>query len=166
MKKFLIFLLPLYALAAGGSDYDIIPRVVNFLIFVAILYYFTASAFRTFFKNRILKISSRLDEIQKKLLESKTKKFEVNKKLEEAKANAANSLMMVKKEVEILVNSIQAETQNELLLMDKQFEEQKNYALRKMEKELVSQILVDVFNDSDFVLRQDEIIDMMMKKVS
>lgn len=169
MKKliFLSFLLPLCAFGASGSgDYDIIPRTINFIIFIAILYYFVATPFKNFYKNRILKISSKLDEIQKKLLESKTKKLEIMKKLEEAKVASASALATAKKEAEILVEKIRKETQDELVLLDKHFEEQKSYELRKMEKEVASAILKDLFADSEVKLKQSEIVDIMMKKVS
>ncbi|EHK1837028.1 F0F1 ATP synthase subunit B, partial [Campylobacter jejuni] len=47
---FIIFLLPLYAFGAsnGSGEYDIIPRTINFLIFVGILYYFVATPFKNF----------------------------------------------------------------------------------------------------------------------
>ncbi len=170
MKKlfYIIFLLPLYALGAsnGSGEYDIIPRTINFLIFVAILYYFVATPFKNFYQNRIIKISSKLDEIQKKKLESKAKKLESMKKLEEAKANAAAALAIAKKEAEVLSQKIKEETQNELLLLEKQFEEQKEYEVRKMEKEVVSITLKEIFEDSNIALKQNEIIDIMMKKVS
>ncbi|AXP09158.1 F0F1 ATP synthase subunit B [Campylobacter hepaticus] len=165
---YLIFSLPLYAFGAssGSGEYDIIPRTINFLIFIAILYYFAATPFKNFYKNRILKISFKLDEIQKKLLESKAKKLETMKKLEEAKANSAAALVIAKKEAEILVENIKKETQDELNLLQKHFEEQKDYELRKMEKELVSDILNEIFIDPKMTLKQNEILDLMMKKVS
>ncbi len=63
---FIIFLLPLYAFGAsnGSGEYDIIPRTINFLIFVGILYYFVATPFKNFTKP-YCKNSSKLDEIQK-----------------------------------------------------------------------------------------------------
>lgn len=165
---FIIFLLPLYAFAASSDsrEYDIIPRTINFLIFVAILYYFVANSFKNFYKNRIIKISSKLDEIQKKLLESKAKKLDTMKKLEEAKANATAALVAAKKEAEILAQNIKKETQDEMDLLQKHFEEQKDYELRKMEKELVSDILNEIFADPNMTLKQSEIIELIMKKVS
>lgn len=170
MKKlfYFIFLLPLCAFGAsnGSGEYDIVPRTINFLIFVAILYYFVANSFKAFYKNRILRISLKLDEIQKKLLESKAKKLDTMKKLEEAKANAAAALVVAKKEAEVLAQKIKEETQNELALLEKHFEEQKDYEFRKMEKEVVSLTLKEIFEDSNIALKQNEIIDIMMKKVS
>ena len=170
MKKlcFIIFLFPLSVFGAsnGSGEYDIIPRTINFLIFIAILYYFAANPFKNFYKNRILKISSKLDEIQKKLLESKTKKLDMMKKLEEAKANSVAALAMARKEAEILVQKIKEETQDELHFIQKHFEEQKDYELRKMEKEVISETLKEIFSDSNMSLKQNEIIELMMKKVS
>ncbi|QWU79470.1 F0F1 ATP synthase subunit B [Campylobacter novaezeelandiae] len=166
--KFLLFLLPVYVLGSpsGNGDYDIIPRVVNFLIFIAILYYFIATPLKNFYKNRIFQISSKLDEIQRKLLESKTKKFEMAKKLEEAKIEASNALNHAKKEVEILVQKVKDEAQHEINLLNKYFEEQKNYEIKKIEKEVISQILSELFKESNTILKQDDMIDIIMKKVS
>lgn len=169
MKKIfylVLFPLCLFGASIDSGEYDIIPRTINFLIFVAILYYFVATPFKNFYKSRIIKISSRLDDIQKKLLESKSKKLEMIKKLEDAKASATAALVMAKKEAEILVQQIKDETQNEFALLEKHFKEQKDYELRKMEKEVISKILNDIFNDKDIQLNQNQIIDIMMKKVS
>lgn len=64
---FIIFLLPLYAFGVsnGSGEYDIIPRTINFLIFVGILYYFVATPFKKFLQKPYCKISSKLDEFKK-----------------------------------------------------------------------------------------------------
>ncbi|HFW6606853.1 TPA: F0F1 ATP synthase subunit B, partial [Campylobacter jejuni] len=98
--------------------------------------------------------------------ESKAKKLDTMKKLEEAKASAAAALITAKKEAEILVENIKKETQDELDLLQKHFEEQKDYEFRKMEKELVSNTLNEIFSDPNMTLKQSEIIELMMKKVS
>ncbi|EPS5758467.1 F0F1 ATP synthase subunit B, partial [Campylobacter coli] len=41
-----------------------------------------------------------------------------------------------------------------------------DYEFRKMEKEVVSLTLKEIFEDSNIALKQNEIIDIMMKKVS
>ncbi|MCX2683337.1 F0F1 ATP synthase subunit B [Campylobacter sp. MIT 21-1685] len=161
----LLFLYPL-SLFGVSSDYDIVPRTVNFLIFIAILYYFTAPSLKSFYKNRIIRISSKLDEIQKRLLESKTKKLNTLKKLEEAKANSVAALILAKKEAEILVHNIQIQTQEECSLLERHFEEHKEYELRKMEKEVISKALDTIFSDESFMLQQHDIVEIMMKKVS
>ena len=88
------------------------------------------------------------------------------KKLEEAKANAAEALIVSKKEAEILANGIKEELQGELALLDRHFEEQKEYELRKMEKEVISQVLAELFDENNAHFGQKEIINIMMKKAS
>lgn len=162
-----IFLVPSFILgASSGEEYDIVPRTINFIIFFAILFYLLADPLRSYYKSRILKISSKLDEIQRKLLESKNKKLNIVRKLEEARINASNALTTAKKEAEILANKIRTETKEELALFDKHFEEYKDYELRRMEREVVSEVLAEIFNDPQIRLKQSEILDIMMKKVS
>ncbi|MBZ7965907.1 F0F1 ATP synthase subunit B [Campylobacter molothri] len=158
----LILLSPIYTMAA--TEYDIVPRTINFFIFIAILYYFSANFFKNFYKNRIIKISSKIDEIQKNLLESKAKKIDIMKKIEEAKANSVAAISIAKKEADIYMQKIKEEAQNEVTLLEQNFEDQKKYELRKMKKEVVSCALQEIFED--IRLKQNEIIDIISKKVS
>ena len=73
---------------------------------------------------------------------------------------------MSKKESEILANGIKEELQGELALLDRHFEEQKEYELRKMEKEVISQVLAELFDENNAHFGQKEIINIMMKKAS
>ncbi|TQR30327.1 F0F1 ATP synthase subunit B [Campylobacter sp. MIT 99-7217] len=169
MKKILasILLSPLVLFAAsGGTDYDIVPRAVNFVIFVAILYYFLANPAKTFYKNRIKGIATRLDDIQRRVLDSKNKKLEIMKRLEDAKKESANAISSARKEAELIAEKILAENKNNIAILEKQFEEQKMYELRKMQKEVVSRILTQIFKDKGSILKQDDIVNIMLKKVS
>jgi F-type H+-transporting ATPase subunit b len=50
MKKFLLFLAGVLAFASEGSGHtDIIPRTINFIIFVAILWYLVGDKVKRFF---------------------------------------------------------------------------------------------------------------------
>lgn len=169
MKKLFIFLafVPSFILASsGGTDYDIIPRAVNFIIFAAILVYLLKNPAKNFYNNRIAKISSRLEDIQKRVLDSKNKKLEMIKQLESAKKDAADAVELAQKEAEILSQKIKEDTKNELLLLERYFEEQKDYEQRKMQKEVIANILNQMFEDKQNELSQDEILAIMLKKVS
>lgn len=169
MKHLFIFLsfLPSIIFAAGGSgDYDILPRTVNFLIFAAILVYLLKNPAKSFYQNRIAKIASRLEDIQKRVLDSKNKKLEMMKQLEDAKKEAAGAVEFAQKEAQILSQKIKEETKNELLLLERYFEEQKDYEQRKMQKEVVASVLSQMFDAKDNELSQDEILAIMLKKVS
>lgn len=169
VKKFLIVwaFLPSFILASSGSgDYDIVPRAVNFLIFAAILVYLLKNPAKNFYNNRIAKIASRLDDIQKRVLDSKNKKLEMIKQLESAKKDAENAVEFAQKEAEILSQKIKEDTKNELHLLERYFEEQKDYEQRKMQKEVIASILNEMFADKKNELSQDEILAIMLKKVS
>lgn len=169
MKYLFIFVsfLPSMVFAAGGSgDYDILPRAVNFLIFVAILVYLLKNPAKNFYRNRITKIASRLEDIQKRVLDSKNKKLEMMKQLEDAKKEAANAVEFAQKEAEILSEKIKKETKNELLLLERYFEEQKEYEQGKMQKDVVASVLSQMLDAKDNELSQDEILAIMLKKVS
>lgn len=170
MKYFFLFcaFLPsvIFATEAHSGEYDIIPRTVNFLIFAAILFYLLKNPAKNFYKNRISKIALRLEDIQKRVLDSKNKKLEMIKRLEEAKKESASAIELAQKEAEILSQKIKDEMKNELLLLERYFEEQKNYEQRKMQKEVVAEALNQMFDSKDNELKHDEILAIMLKKVS
>lgn len=169
MKKFLLvfaFLPSVILASSGGGDYDIVPRTINFLIFAAILVYLLKNPAKNFYNNRIAKISSRLEDIQKRVLDSKNKKLEMIKQLESAKKEAANAVEFAQKEAEILTQKIKEDTKSELLLLERYFEEQKDYEQRKMQKEVIASILNQMFDAKENALSQDEILAIMLKKVS
>ena len=172
MKKVLnlaLFLgfLPSFLLASsGGTDYDIVPRTINFLIFAAILFYLLKNPAKNFYNARINKISSRLEDIQKRVLESKNKKLELTKKIESAKKEAVEAVEVAKKEALIIASKIKEETKAEISLLERYFDEQKDYERRKMQKEVIASILNSMFESKENELSQDAILELMLKKVS
>ena len=166
-KLFYLILFPIFVFGSGTSgDYDIVPRTINFLIFSAILYYVVANPFKNFVKNRTNSISLKLESIQKKLLDSKSKKLESMKKLEDAKIESANAIALAKKEAEIIADNIKNEAKEELSLMEKHFEEKKLYEIRKMQREVISASIDKIFSDKSLNFSQDEIVDLISRKVS
>ncbi|QOR01369.1 F0F1 ATP synthase subunit B [Campylobacter sp. 2014D-0216] len=167
-KIAILSVLPFYALAAGNGsgEYDIVPRAVNFVLFAAILYYFIATPLKNFYHGRIAKIASKMNEIQEKLIASKNQKLEMMKKLDHAKQEASNAIILAKKEAEIITNKIEEETKLEISVLEKAYEEHKDYEMRKMEKEVVKAVLDEIFEDQNLQLQQKEILNIMMKKVS
>lgn len=76
------------------------------------------------------------------------------------------SIVLAKKEAEILANKVREETKDELIMLEKHFEEQKDYEFRKMEKEVINKILIKLFDDKEVQLSQKNILEIMLKKVS
>lgn len=163
---FALFVLPNFALASvggGGGEYDIVARTINFLIFFAILFYLLKNPAKNFYNGRIAKISNRLNEIQKKVLESKNKKLEMMKAIESAKKESLEAIEDAKKEAQILADKIKAEAQNDIMLLERYFDEQKDYERRKMQKEVINLALKELFKKD---LEQDEMMKILLKKVS
>jgi F-type H+-transporting ATPase subunit b len=150
MKKIallsLIFSAVLFANEAAGGT-DIVPRTINFLIFVAILWYLVGNKAVEFFKNRRESIAAKFQEVENKLRESKAKKEELEGKLEETKVTAKNIVEDAKNEATVIYNKIMEQGKLELVGMDKLFEIYKESEIRKAKREVVKVYLENILKD-------------------
>jgi len=163
MKIKILFFLALpflaYASEHGGTNYDIVERTLNFLLFFAILVYFAAKPLKALYQSRI-------DRIQEKLRESKAKKDDVLKRVEEAKQNANALIETAKKEAVNLAAKVKKEAQNDIANIEKGYKEQKEFEERKMTKGVVNEILSDIFSSDSLKVDQKELVNIILKKVS
>lgn len=169
MKKELLFLLlPAFAFAsgAGTGETDIIYRTINFLIFAAILYRLLAEPAKNFFVGRQKGIADKLQSIQDKVKESKTRKSEAIAKVEEAKVNAKSIIQTAKKEAQIVSNKISADLKDEIDNMLKNHEENKEIERRKMVRGVVSEIIEEMFSEGTVALKDEDFVNIIMKKVA
>ncbi len=151
-------------MADGG--YDIVPRTINFIIFAAILYYLIANPVKNAYKGRIGGIAARLDNIEQKLKESKAKKDDAIKRVEEAKANADGLVETARKEAFLISERIKEETMQEIVNLEKSFQDQKEFEKRRMVKSVVGEILNEIFASDSVKMDQSELINIMLKRVS
>ncbi|MDO5046416.1 F0F1 ATP synthase subunit B [Campylobacter sp.] len=166
-KSYLILFVP-FLLAASepsGNGYDIVARTINFFLFFGILYYFIATPIKNAYNARIERIASRLDGIQKRLKESQIKKDDALRRVEEAKNNAVSLVETSKKEAMILSEKIKNETKQELLSLEKTFEEQKEFERRRMTKVVVSEVLNEIFESDSLKIDQNELVNIVLKRV-
>jgi len=152
MKKLLFFAVIssfLYAATGEAAQHttDIIPRAINFLIFVAILWYLVGSKATEFFRNRKEEIATKFQEVENRLNEVKAKKEELEAKVEEAKIMAKEMIEDAKNESKIISNNIMETTKLELEAMDKMFETFKESEVRKAKKEVVKEFMNNVLKD-------------------
>ena len=150
-------------MADGG--YDIVPRTINFIIFAAILYYLIANPVKNAYKGRIEGIAARLDNIEQKLKESKAKKDDAIKRVEEAKANADGLVETARKEAFLISERIKEETMQEIVNLEKSFQDQKEFEKRRMVKSVVGEILNEIFASDSVKMDQSELINIMLKRV-
>ena len=147
MKKLALFALLGGFLFASEHEYDIVPRVINFLIFAGILYYLVADKVKNFFENRKQEIAKRFQEVESKLQESKTQKRELEQKLEMAKAEAKKIVETAKVEAEHIANKIKTDVEEEIKIMQKVFEETKTLEIKKAKKEAVEEFMKSILKD-------------------
>ena len=167
IKFILLLITPIFAFGAGSGsgEYDIVPRVINFVIFFAILYYLIAKPIKAAYNSRIDSIANRLNAIQEKLKASNAKREEAAKKVENAKVIASDLTDATNKEIEIMLAKIEKDTQNEIHILEKSYEEQKDFEERKLVRVVVSEILDELFESDAVKIDQNELVNLIIKKV-
>jgi len=165
MKKIIallgIFSAFAFASEAATHSTDIIPRTINFVIFVAILWYLVGNKAINFFKERRETIASRLQEIEEKLKETKARKEALKAELENAKVKAKEMVETAKKEAELLQNRIKSQTEEEIAILQKHFEEYKVLEAKKVKKEAVKSFLEEALKDVH--ISSDEAAKLILK---
>jgi F-type H+-transporting ATPase subunit b len=153
-------------LAQTGRESDFWPRVINFTIFAALLYYLIANPIKNFFKGRSEGIATQLNEIEKKLQAAKDEKKEAQNRLDESKKRAEEILADAKAEAILLAEKIATANQNDLALLDKQLEEKMSLEERKAAREVIDEILSENITTDDIMLDEAKVVEIISKKVA
>ena len=152
--------------AQTGRETDFWPRVVNFTIFAALLYYLLANPIKNFFKGRSEGIAAQLNEIENKLQAAKDEKKEAQNRLDESEKKAEEIIADAKAEAVILAEKIAVANQNDLVLLDKQLEEKMSLEERKSAREAIDEILSDNITADDIMLDEAKVVEIISKKVA
>ncbi len=181
MKKIVLFsllILPAIALASAGEsegsryfaqtgrETDFWPRVVNFTIFAALLYYLIANPIKNFFQERRESIANKLKQIEEMLQEAKEKKKEAQLRLEESTKKAEEIIADAKKEAALLAKKIAEASENELKILEKQYAEKMTAEERKAAREAVKEVLGDNITPDDIALDAKKVVEIIAKKVA
>ena len=164
MKKLLFILIGVFLFASEGGETDIVARVINFLIFIAILWYLIAGKVINFFKERKEKIAKNFQEVENKLQKAREQKEILKARLKEAKLKASEIVDDSKKEAKFIYNNIIEKTKEEVELYKKHFEEFKEIELKKAKKEIIKEFLEDVIKDVH--VSSEDIAKIVLKKVA
>ena len=152
--------------AQTGRESDYWPRVVNFTIFAALLYYLVANPIKDFFKGRSQDIAKQLNEIEEKLQAAKTEKEEAQARYEASEQKAEEIISDAKVEATLLSNKIAEANVNELALLEKQLEDKMTLDERKSAREAIDEILSENITSDDIELNEKKIVDIISKKVA
>ena len=121
-KKILLFLIISTTLFASQGDpqnsTDIVWRTINFVVFALILWYLTAKPIKNFLVGRSRRIADELQKVQDKLTETKEAKEKAMRELQNAKKTADEILELSKKENKIVNDSIAAQCEMDLKILE------------------------------------------------
>ena len=148
-----------------ASEVDIVPRTVNFIIFIAILYYLLNDKIKGFLNNRTNEIQSKLKMVDEKLAESNKKVETAKAELEKSKEIAANLLESTKNELENIKEKVLQKYEEEIKIIEKNFEERIELESKKMKKEVVEEVLDEILKDG-LSLNQKDLTNIIIKKVA
>ena len=149
-----------------GRETDFLPRIVNFTIFVSLLYYLIANPIKNFFKGRREGIAAQLREIEDKLQAAKDEKKDAQTRLDESDKKADQIIADAKKEATLLAQKITEANENELVLMEKQLEEKMTLEERRSAREAIDEILSDNITNDDIMIDEAKVVDIISKKVA
>ncbi|HFQ60680.1 MAG TPA: F0F1 ATP synthase subunit B [Epsilonproteobacteria bacterium] len=151
--------------AQTGRESDFFPRIVNFTIFVALLYYLIANPIKNFFKGRSEGIAAQLKEIEEKLQAAKDEKKEAQIRLDESEKKADQIIADAKNEAVLLAQKIAESNQNDLDNMVKQLEEKIALEERKSAREAIDEVLSENITNDDIMLDEKKVVDIISTKV-
>ena len=158
-----------YAFASGGEtggETDIVQRTINFFIFAGIIYYLLADPIKSFFVGRSQGIAGELEKVQERLRESKRTKEAAELKIEEAKKFAEELKETSKKENKILNSKILEQCEVELENIQKQSGALMDLEQRQMVRDVVNDIMDDVFEQESAAFDKEAMAQIIMKKVA
>jgi len=150
--------------SSGGTDF--VPRLVNFIIFVAILYYFVAEPIKNFFKGRTAEIATRLEEVQNRLKATKKAKEEALAEYEAAQVTAEEIIEAAKKESQLLAKKLDEQLRVELENMEKLQIEKMEVEKRQLVRRTVSEVLTELFKGDAVGMDEKKFVNLIMKKVA
>lgn len=171
MKRILLLaiaMVPVALVASEGAEtnYDIVQRTVNFIIFVAILWYLIADKVKAYFANRTLGIQAELDKVQDSLKASKDRVTDAQKKLDDAKKIAAEIIEAAKSDVDNIKQKVSLAIDSDIANLNKNLEEMIKVEISKAKKQVVLEILEELLKSDNIKLSQDELVSIVLKKVA
>lgn len=164
----IVTLLPMVVFASEGTgtETDIVQRIVNFIIFAAIIYYLLADKLKAYFAGRTAGIQAELDKVQDTLKESQAKVEDAKSQLENAKKLAAEIVAGANLDIDKIKDSVSRNVTSEINQMQKTFNEKLELELKKAKREVVSEVLEELLASDNIDVSNEELARVVLKKVA
>ena len=170
MKRVLLLglaLAPVVMFASEGAvETDIVQRTVNFIIFAAILWYLLADKIKAYFAGRTLGIQAELDKVQDTLKASQDKVADAQKKLLDAKKLASEIVDGAKADVDSIKQKVLLAVDADIANLNKNLEESNKVEISKAKKQVVGEVLNELLSSENIKLSQNELVNIILKKVA
>lgn len=161
------FLFPAILFAAGASEEtDTVQRIVNFIIFAAIIYYLLANKIKAYFAGRTASIQAELDKVQDTLKASEAKIEDAKAQLDNAKKLAAEIVAGANLDIDKIKDSVSRNVTQEINYMQKTFNEKLDIELKKAKKEVVAEVLEELLDSNNIDVSNEELASIVLKKVA
>ena len=179
VKLFILLSIPVLLLASGGENElaqkyfeltgrhtDFVPRAFNFILLVSLLYYLLANPLKEFLKGRSDSIAKELADIEAKRQAAKDEKLKAQEELEAAKAKAKEIIEDAKNEISLIKENIKKQTEQELVALEKIFNDKCQIEERRVLRETTTTVLDKNIETSDIPLDASKIVNIVTKEVA
>jgi F-type H+-transporting ATPase subunit b len=172
MKRLLVMLGVIAPLTLLGSDAhanvetDILERTVNFLIFIAILYYLLADKLKAFFSQRTNSIQSELDKVQEMLKASEKRVEDAKLEVENAKKVASELVTSAQNDVDAIKKKIEDAVEHEIAFLNKSLDDKMELEIKKVKKDVVEEVLTQLLSNENIAISQNDLANIILKKVA
>ncbi|CAA6802092.1 MAG: ATP synthase subunit b [uncultured Sulfurovum sp.] len=166
-------LLPSLVLASGAEHHDITMfnsdffyRVLNFSVFIGILYYLIANPIKEYFVGRSEGIANQLEEIEEKLQASKNERLLAEENVVKSEEKAKEIVSDAGNEAKLLSANIAEKNDVALTLLEKQAVEKEALASKKATQATIDTLLNDGFDNSDIAVDEAKVVSLVSGKVA
>ena len=171
MRKFLycalIIAFPSFLLASASiEESDFIPRVINFAIFLGILWYFAFDSVKGIFTARSNAIATRLQEVQDNLHKAKQEGENAQKRLEESKERAKEIVNAAKQEEYLIRQKYDEQIKRDVEILKHSLEANIEFEQRKAVQQSVENLLNELTKSQNLQLNKEDYVNIITKRIS
>lgn len=158
---------------AGGHDNvidisktDIFERLVNFILFILLLWYLIADKLKAILSARSRDIANQLSESQSRIKEARNKKEQAQLHLTEARQKAKEILETARKEALIFEREIEEKTKEQITYLVKNNEESMQFQARMLQKEIIKEVLEEMLSSENIQTTSNDYINILEKRIA